>query len=110
MARSVAVPAIGTSTVTTACLVYLIGYAGYCFSEALGDLRYFVYLVPPIIVAPLLLPHAARRNRWALAYLSTYTLVALLGYAWSEKGCQFFASNFIIMTFVIACFIPAIEV
>jgi hypothetical protein len=110
MARSVAVPATGTSTVTTACLVYLIGYAGYCFSESLGELRYFVYLVPPIIVAPLLFPHAARCNRWGLAYLSMYTFVALLGYAWSEKDCEFFVNNFIIITLIIVCFVPAIEV
>jgi hypothetical protein len=110
MAGSAAVPAIGTSTITTACLVYLVGYAGYCFSEALGDLRYAVYLVPPIIVSPLFLPHAARRTRWGLAYLSTYTFVALLGYAWSETNCEFFVSNFIIITLIIVCFVPAMEV
>jgi hypothetical protein len=110
MGRSAAVPAVGTSTITAASFVYLIGYAGYCFSETLGTLRYFVYLVPPIIVAPLLLQHAAPRNRYALAYLSTYMFLALLGYAWSDKACEFSVSNFIIITLVIVCFIPTIDV
>src|ERR1700737_4423946 len=52
-ATSVADQAFNRFAVLIACAVYLVGYAGYCFGESLGSLRYLVYAVPLILVASL---------------------------------------------------------
>jgi hypothetical protein len=109
-ATSVADQAFNRIVVSIACAVYLVGYAGYCFGESLGSLRYVVYAVPPILVASLTLRRIPTSNKAATVFFLTYLLLAPLGYLIGVKDTDFFFNNFIIMALIIVSFVPTINV
>src|ERR1700730_3059889 len=109
-ATSVADQALNRFVVSIACAVYLVGYAGYCFAESLGSLRYVVYAVPPILVASLMLQRTPTSNMAAMVYFLTYLSLAPLGYLIGVKDTDFFFNNFIIMVLIIVSFVPTINV
>ena len=109
-ATSVADQAFNRFVVSIACAVYLVGYAGYCFGESLGSLRYVVYAVPPILVASLTLRRIPTSNKAATVFFLTYLLLAPLGYLIGVKDTDFFFNNFIIMALIIVSFVPTINV
>jgi hypothetical protein len=94
--------------VSIACAVYLVGYAGYCFGESLGSLRYLVYAVPPILV--LTLQRTPTSNKAATVFFLTYLSLAPVGYIIGVKDTDFFFNNFIIMSLIIVSFVPTINV
>jgi hypothetical protein len=109
-ATSVADQALNRFVVSIACAVYLVGYAGYCFAESLGSLRYVVYAVPPILVASLMLQRTPTSNMAAMVYFLAYLSLAPLGYLIGVKDTDFFFNNFIIMVLIIVSFVPTINV
>ena len=109
-ATSVADQALNRFVVSIACAVYLVGYAGYCFAESLGSLRYVVYAVPPILVASLMLQRTPTSNKAAMVFFLTYLSLAPLGYLIGVKDTDFFFNNFIIMVLIIVSFVPTINV
>jgi hypothetical protein len=109
-ATSVADQAFNRFVVSIACAVYLVGYAGYCFGESLGSLRYLVYVVPPILVASLTLQRTPASNKAATVFFLTYLLLAPVGYLIGVKDTDFFFNNFIIMVLIIVSFVPTINV
>lgn len=109
-ATSVADQAFNRLAVSIACAVYLVGYAGYCFDESLGLLRYVVYAVPPILVASLTLQRTATSNNAATVFFLTYLSLAPLGYLIGVRDTNFFFNNFIIMVLIIVSFVPTIDV
>src|SRR6266436_8578323 len=109
-ATSVADQALNRFVVSIACAVYLVGYAGYCFGESLGSLRYLVYAVPPILVASLTLQSSPTSNKAATVFFLTYLSLAPLGYLTGVKDTDFFFNNFIIMVLIIVSFVPTINV
>ena len=98
--------------VSIACVVYLVGYAGYCFTSdpPSQSVRYLVYAVPAILAAPLLFQRSARTNKAATAYLLTYVSLGSLGYLMGVKDISFFLNDFIIMVLIIVSFVPTINV
>lgn len=96
--------------VSIACGVYLVGYAGYSFGDALGPLRYLVYVVPPLLAASLTFQRAAVINRPAMAFLVAYLALvsvgALIGTTWGEPSLR----NVIIISLIIFTFVPVIHV
>jgi hypothetical protein len=109
-ATSVADQAFNRFVVSIACAVYLVGYAGYCFGESLGSLRYLVYAVPPILVASLTLQSSPTSNKAATVFFLTYLSLAPLGYLTGVKDTDFFFNNFIIMVLIVVSFVPTINV
>jgi hypothetical protein len=59
----VAEEAFSRRIVSIACGIYLVGYAGYCFKDTLGPLRYVVYALPPVLLAPLIFQFVSTRNK-----------------------------------------------
>lgn len=96
--------------VSIACAVYLVGYAGYCFSGTLGSLRYLVYAVPPILVAFVTLQPNSTNNKPAIAFFLTYLSLGSLGYLVGVKDTHFFLIDFIIIALIILSFVPTINV
>jgi hypothetical protein len=109
-AMRVADQASSTLVVSIACVVYLVGYAGYCFSETLGSLRYLIYAVPLILVAPFTLQRASTSNKPATVFLLTYLSLGSLSYLIGVKDVEFFLSNFIIIVLIIVSFVPMLNV
>lgn len=107
---SVADRALSRLVVWIACVVYLVGYAAYCFSGALDSIRYLMYMVPPILVAPLTLRRSSTGNRPAIAFLLTYVLLASMECFDSLKDSSLLSNDFIIMVFVLVSFVPMIDV
>lgn len=96
--------------VSIACGVYLAGYAGYCFVDTLGVLRYLVYAVPFLLLASLLVQRTPAVNASAVAYLFGYLVLALVSYASGMRDEAFVSRNVVIIAMIIACFIPVIDV
>ena len=107
---SVADQEVSRFMVSTACVVYLFGYAGYCFSETLGIIRYLVYAVPPILVASLILQRAPKINNFARSYFLAYLSLGYVTYLIGIKNTAFFLNDFIIIVLVIVGFVPVISV
>lgn len=111
MGTSVADGPISRLAVSIACVVYLVGYAGYCFTDPqLHSVRYLVYAVPAILAAPLLFQGTSRSNKAASAYLLTYLSLGFLGYLMGVKDTGSFLNDFIIMVLIIVSFVPTINV
>jgi len=106
----VADQAFSRLAISIACVVYLVGYAGYCFSETLGSLRYLIYAVPPILVASFMLQRTSTSNKPAIAFFLTYLSAGSLSYLVGVKDMDFFLSNFIIIVLIIVSFVPMINV
>jgi hypothetical protein len=96
--------------VSVACGIYLVGYAGYSFGDTLASLRYLVYAVPPLLIAPLVLQRAPMSNKPAVAFLLAYLGLASVSYLIGMRGGDFFLRNFIIIALIIVAFIPVIQV
>jgi hypothetical protein len=109
-ATSIADQAFNRFVVSIACVVYLVGYAGYCFGESLASLRYVVYAVPPVLVACLTLQRTPTSNKAAMVFFLTYLSLAPLGYLIGVRDTDFFFNNFIIMVLIIVSFVPKINV
>jgi hypothetical protein len=93
--------------VSTACVVYLAGYAGYCFGETLGALRFVVYAVPPVLVTSFML--TSRSNRPAAAFFLTYLLLGCMSYLIGVRDINAL-KEFTILVLIILCFVPMIDV
>jgi O-Antigen ligase len=96
--------------VSVACGIYLVGYAGYSFGDTFASLRYLVYAVPPLLVAPLVLQRAPMSNKPAVAFLFAYFALASVSYLIGMRGGDFFLRNFIIIALIIVAFIPVVQV
>jgi O-antigen ligase/polysaccharide polymerase Wzy-like membrane protein len=95
-----------------ACIVYVIGYAGYCFSfnESVKPLRYLVYAVPFILVASPMLERIPRCNKPAEWYLLTYLYLGCIGYMTYVSDTDSFWNDFGIVALVILSFVATIDV
>jgi hypothetical protein len=104
--------AMSRQVVWIACIVYVLGYAGYCFdfNDSIKPLRYLVYAVPLILVASPLLERIPRCNKSAEWYLLTYLYLACIGYITYVTDTDLFWNNFSIVALVILSFVPAIDV
>jgi len=109
-AKRAADEALSRALVWIACITYLAGYAGYCFSEALGPVRYLVYAVPPILVISLMFASNSTGNKAALVFLVGYLWLASMWYLVGIKRVDFFLNEFVIMALIITCFVPMINV
>lgn len=96
--------------VSIVCGVYLAGYAGYCFVDTLGVLRYLVYAVPFLLLASLLVQRAPTVSAPAVAYLVGYLVLALISYASGVRDEEFVSRNVVIVALIITCFIPVLDV
>lgn len=96
--------------VSIVCGVYLAGYAGYCFVDTLGVLRYLVYAVPFLLLASLLVQRTPAVNAAAVAYLVGYLVLALVSYASGMRDEEFMSRNVVIVALIIICFIPVLGV
>jgi hypothetical protein len=92
--------------VLIACGIYLVGYAGYCFPETLGTLRFLMYALPPLLLAPLT---SQRSNKPAVAFLLAYLLLVSVSSLTGIIGGEF-SRNVIIIALIILCFVPVIKV
>jgi hypothetical protein len=108
-AAEVAEESLSRRMVWIACGIYLVGYAGYCFGDTLGALRYLVYSLPPVLLAPLMLQRDFMINKPAVAFLLAYLLLVFLSYSTGTIG-EDFSRNVIIIALIILCFVPVIEV
>jgi hypothetical protein len=95
--------------VSIACLVYLAGYAGYCFSESIGAFRYLVYAVPPILITSIM-RNPMTSHRSALAFFITYVSLGFLNYLVGVKDVDAFVKEFTIMVLIIVSFVPVLNV
>ena len=96
--------------VSIACILYIVGYAGYSFEASVPFLRYIIYAIPAILVAPLLFQHTLRINGAASILLASYILMGFLGYFLNVEHLGSFFSSFIIINLVIISFVPIINV
>jgi hypothetical protein len=96
--------------VSIACMLYLLGYAGYSFGESMALLRYVIYGVPVVLAASLLLEGKPTANNVAVAFLLAYVFFAPLGYLIGVKETDLFFNNFVIMILILFSFVPKIEV
>src|SRR5262245_58885413 len=104
--------AMSRQIVWIACIVYVLGYAGYCFNfnESVKPLRYLVYAVPLILAASPLLERIPRCNKPAEWYLLTYLYLGCIGYITYVSDTDSFWNDFGIVALVILSFVPAIDV
>lgn len=102
--------AMSRLAVSIACLVYLVSYAGLCFQEPSGLVRYLMYAIPAILVTPLLFQHTPRINKAAGVLLLIYLSACFLGYMLIEERTQFFLQSFLFLNIVIIGFAPSINV
>jgi len=97
--------------VSFACVVYVIGYAGYYLGDPLRSIRYLTYAAPLLLVASFLLQErASTSNRSAVAFFLAYMVLGLVSCLAGTFDGEFVARNFIIIALIIASFIPSIEV
>jgi hypothetical protein len=96
--------------VSIACVIYLAGYAGYCFSQLIGPLRYLVYAVPLILVTAVMGQRSSTSNKPAIAFFLTYVSLGSMSYLIGVKDMGAFARDFIIIILIIVSFVPAINV
>jgi hypothetical protein len=104
--------AISRQIVWVACIVYVLGYAGYCFNfnESIKPARYLVYAVPLILVASPLLERIPRCNKPAEWYLLTYLYLGCIGYVTYVRDTDSFWNDFGIVALIILSFVPVIDV
>jgi O-Antigen ligase len=111
--------AISGSAVSIACIVYIVGYAGYSLfdhppevseSGGFASIRYLVYIAPLILVVPLFFQRTPRMNMPAFAYFLGYLALGFIGYLEGIKDTGYFLADFGIIAFGIACFVPEISV
>jgi len=104
--------AMSRQIVWIACIVYVLGYAGYCFNfnESVKPLRHLVYAVPLILAASPLLERIPRCNKPAEWYLLTYLYLGCIGYITYVSDTASFWNDFGIVALVILSFVPAIDV
>jgi hypothetical protein len=104
--------AMSRQIVWIACIVYVVGYAGYCFNfnDSIKPLRYLVYAVPFILVASPLLERVPRCNKPAEWYLLTYLYLGCIGYIAYVSDTDSFWNDFGITALIILSFVPAIDV
>jgi len=96
--------------VSVACGVYLVGYAGYCFSDTLGPLRYVIYAVPLLLAGSLMIQRAATSNMAAVVFLLAFLVLACVSALTGMKDDEFLLRNLVIIALIIACFIPVVDV
>jgi hypothetical protein len=106
----VADPAFSRLLVSIACIIYLAGYAGYCFSQFLGPFRYLVYAVPPILVTSFMVQHSSTSSKPAIAFFLTYLSLGSMSYLIGVKDMDSFLRDFIIVSLIIVSFVPTINV
>ena len=102
--------AVSRFFVSIVCGIYLVGYAGYSFGDALGPLRYLVYVVPLLLVASLLSQRAPMTNRHAIAFLIAYLVLAFVSDLVGAKGGDSYLRNVVIISLIIVAFVPVIHV
>jgi hypothetical protein len=96
--------------VSIACGIYLAGYAGYSFGDALESVRYVVYVVPLLLITSLMFQRAPMSNTSAVAFLLAYSGLASVSYLTGMRGGEASLRNFIIIALIIVSFIPVIHV
>jgi hypothetical protein len=103
--------ALSRSVVSVACGFYLVGYAGYCFEDGLGVLRYLIYAIPVLLIASFMLQEgASTTNRSAVSFFLAYLALASVSYLTGVQDGDFALRNFTIIALIIGCFIPVIDV
>jgi hypothetical protein len=87
-----------------ACAAYLVGYAGYCFQDSVGSLRYFTYTAPLILFVTLALQREPIGNSAAIVFLLIYSTTSGVRYVAEARGDNLFLANTIVITLsVMAC-------
>jgi len=105
--------------VTLACIIYLIGYAGYSFFGHRPDepapsewaaIRFITYLAPLVLLAPGLVRQAMPLNAIACAFLTAYLCLGYVDYLTVVRDTGYFLTETIIIGIIIASFAPRIKV
>jgi hypothetical protein len=105
--------------VTFACIVYLIGYAGYSFFGHRPDeptpsewaaIRFVTYLAPLVLLAPGVIRHAMPLNAAACAFLAAYLCLGYVDYLTVVRDTGYFLTETIIIGTIIVSFAPRIKV
>ena len=104
--------AMSRQIVWIACIVYILGYAGYCFdfNESIKPLRYLIYTIPFILVASPMLERLPRCNKPAEWYLVTYLYLGWIGYMTHVTNAESFFNDFGITALIVLSFVPTIDV
>ena len=102
--------AVSRLAVSVATVAYLVGYLGYGFREQLDPARYFVYVIPGILVGSLLLQSTPKINEPAAGYVISYLTLTFVACLAGIVDMGFFWNDVIIMTFIGLCFVPSIYV
>ena len=102
--------AVSRLAVSVATVAYLVGYLGYGFREQLDPARYFVYVIPGILVGSLLLQSTPKINEPAAGYVISYLTLTFVACLAGIVDTGFFWNDVIIMTFIGLCFVPSIYV
>lgn len=109
----------GDRVVSFACLVYLVGYAGYSFfghrpdepsPSQWGVIRFVTYLAPLVLLAPATVRRSTPLNAAACAFLAAYLCLGAVDYLVVAPEAGHFLNETIIIGMIIVSFTPRIEV